>query len=477
MDPMPVPSDASPSSALPGSRREFSFLEGLAFLISGIGVQFSSELFAQWGSFFYSPPPGTGRTVFVPIGLVALIFVAGRVFDAITDPLVGHWSDRTSHGRRAFGPRGRRMPFIFWGSILMTISGIAFWHPPVEGESIWNLIYGTVTMAAHWGFYTLAYIPILALAPEVARSHEERLRLGAWIAIGMTLGLAGAVVLPGELVVALDPARLADPDARSVVGYQRVAVVFALVSLASFQFLVWTVRERYDGTGGETPELARGLGSALASRGFRAYLLVFGLFYLGLLAMQRAAPYWAELGLGGDESTMSDLGIPFVVGSLVSIAAAPALARRIGVRRLTILALGLMSVALPFTWPIARSGAPEELRLAWGRILFAVEGIGLGFVYVVATPLLGAVVDADERSTGFRREALFNALQAMMVKGATILSIALSTVLMGAFGNSSDRPEGVFLVGPVGGAICLLGVVAAMRYPMGEEREPQDRKE
>ena len=111
-------------------QQEFTRLEGFAFLLAVIGIQLSSELLAQWGTYFYSPTLGTGRIVYVAIGLVAIIFVTGCVFDAVTDPLVGMWSDKTAEKRvrwRVALIQGRRRPFIFWGSLGMTLTSILFW--------------------------------------------------------------------------------------------------------------------------------------------------------------------------------------------------------------------------------------------------------------------------------------------------------------------------------------------------------------
>lgn len=459
--------------------REFSTLEGVAFMISGLGIQFSSELFAQWGSFFYSPSRETGRIIYVPIALVSIIFVFGRAFDILIDPWIGSWSDRmspTAMAKRLIPIAGRRRPLIFWGSILMSITGVAFWYPPVAGESVANLIYGTVIMTAHWVFYALAYIPILALAPEIARSERERVRLGVWIAVGMTLGLVGAVVLPGILIERLDPARAqaastaaaagASAVRYSPVGYQRAAIILALISLASFQFLVWTVKERYTGEASAAPKnFLAGLKQSLESRVFRQYLFIFGIFYIAVLAMQRAAPYWVELGLGGDESTITELGIPYLATSLVAILVCPRLARRFGVKRLTVASIAIVCLALPFMFPIARMQAANAVKLLNAKVLYGVVGVSLGLIYVLATPLLGAIIDEDERANGARRDALFNALNTIMVKAGQILSIVLADSLMSVFGNSVSQPMGVFLVGPVGGAICLIALVAAHGYP------------
>lgn len=463
------------TAPVPEPEREFTTLEGVAFMISGLGVQLSSELYAQWGTFFYSPSQGTNRIVYVSLSVVAVIFMAGRAFDVITDPLIGLWSDRTrtQPGRgRLFPIAGRRRPFIFWGSLLMTVTGIAFWYPPVAGESNVNLVYATVLMSVHWGLYTLAYIPLLALAPEIARTQRERVRLGTWIAVGMTVGLVASSVLPGALINILDPARaaaLADgtEPVFSPIGYQRVAVIFAVVSLASFQFLVWAVRERHvESTQSSAVRPLRELSQAVALPVFRIYIFVFGFFYMGLLAMQRAAPYWAVVGLGGDESTMTTLGVPFMIVSLLSVMICPWLGRRFELKWLVFFALAVVSLGLPLTYVIAKLNVPDSTKVVLAMVLYGSKGIGLGFMYVLVTPLMGEIIDQDAERFGARREAVFNSLHAVMVKSAQIISILIATTTMDVFGNSVERPTGALLVGPIGGAICLVGLAAALFYPV-----------
>ncbi|MBN2310241.1 MAG: MFS transporter, partial [Candidatus Hydrogenedentes bacterium] len=294
-------------------QREFGWMEALSILLAMIGVQLSSEIFAMWGMLFYSPPGGTGRTIYVAVGLVWIIFVAGRVFDAITDPLIGSWSDNTATKAswwRLVRIDGRRRPFIFWGAIAMTFTAIAFWFPPVRGESIANLLYATVVVCLHWLFFTICVVPLNSLAPEIARSRQGRVRLGQWVAVGMILGLAIANIVPPILIVKLDPERqrqvealhaaraaaatAASPseaetsDAEEVhetfssKGYQRTAAVFAGVSLVLFLLPVVFVRERYksDPRRPKTPPFKEML-EALKNKVFLRYLAAFFLFMVG----------------------------------------------------------------------------------------------------------------------------------------------------------------------------------------------------
>lgn len=442
-----------------------------------IGVQLSSELFAQWGTYFYSPSVDTGRTVYVSIGVVAFIFMAGRVFDIVTDPLIAVFSDRASQrpGRWRLVPiRGRRRPFIFWGSVLMTVTGILFWYPPVAGESTTNFVYATILMSVHWALYTLAYIPLLALAPEIARTQQDRVYLGTWIGVGMIAGLLMAAVLPGELITQLDPARTAvDGEVRySAVGYQRVAIIFSLMSLFCFQWFVWVVKERpvpFEAIEGR-PIYSEFMQSFRVPL-FRIYLVIFFLFYIGLLSNQRAVPFWVELGLGGDEGTVSLLGIPFAIACLVAALACPWLTRWFSVKWLMVFALATMALGLPFMYVAATLDAPFKTKFAWGAVIYGFKGIGLGMMYVLVTPLIGEIIDEAERMFGKRREAVFNAMHAVMVKSAQVLGIFVAVKTMESFGNSASQPLGVFLVAPVSSVFCIVAMIVAMGYPGAKRHE------
>ncbi len=454
------------------AQKPITRLECFGFLIAMIGVQLSSELYAQWGTYFYSPSEDTGRTIYVAVGLVAIIFIAGRLFDIITDSFIGVFSDRTRQepGRYRIIPiHGRRRPYIFWGSILMTFTGIAFWFPPVDQTSYINLAYGTILMSLHWGLYTLAYIPILALGLDFARDEATRIRLGAWIAVGMILGIVVAAIVPGILIEILDPARQVmegETVQYSAVGYQRVAILFSLVSLTTFQIFLWLVKERPtapvdSGQGNVLRELL----NALRLPKFRLYLIIFFLFYIGVLTNQRAMPYFAELALEGDEGTVTLLGIPFIISCLGAALLCPLLLKRMSINVLMAVAIATIGLSLPFLYGVAIMTGEVALKLKLSIFIYGLNGIGLGFMYVLVTPLMGDLIDGYYKRFGQRKEAVFNALHAMMVKFAQVFGILIATQCMSNFGNSPETPTGVFLVAPIGGVFCIIALILALRYP------------
>ena len=477
------------------TEREFTWLEGLAYCGAAIAIQLTSEMIAQWGTYFYSPTAGTGRTVYVAIGLVGIIFITGRIFDAFTDPVIGRWSDRTKSRRarkRWWAPEGRRRPFIFWGSILMTGNFILFWYPPFAPESTGNLIFGTVVVCLHWIFFTLCVVPWLALGPEIARSKQARVKLGAWMALGMILGLAAAVILPGQFIEMLDPARHPVDGAEaaySAAGYQRTAIIFAVTALILFQFFVWVVRERFDSAiEPARASTASNLRDVAANFPFIIYLIAFLTFSIGNLAAQRVIPYWAEAGLGGSEAWVSLLMLPFIGSALfTALVITPVLGRIMPIKWLFFLSIAIITVALPMMFVIGRAPLstpllPEGLMTAWmgllatesvlsanrallGACLFGFAGIGQGITYVLMTPLMGEIIDFDEQRSGERREALYNGFSGIAFKLGQSVSILLATQSMSRFGNSVENPTGILIVGPIAGFCGLIACIAILFYP------------
>ncbi len=697
--------------------REFSWVEGLAICLAMIGVQLCSEVINQWGLYFYSPSGGVGRTIYVSVGLVGIIFICGTIVDAAGSPLIGMLSDKTPTrpGRLRLVPiPGRRLPYIFWGSLLMIVTMIGFWFPPVEGTSVLNLVYGTVLLCAHWVLFSLAVVPLNALGPEIARSERARVAIGTWTAVGLILGLALANALPGVLIAKLDPGRVegslslelagpeaesgaeravrrmlppeeagafrlagapdvelsrpggdrlvvalrgalggrvaaqaeaaalgdafppslagayapvsrkawsgaefsgAGPDAAAVegilaglvpavrrvlepaaqteadsnvfsvswptalaermdaarlgaalaavpgvsgtmraecggggvrveppmgvrpagevgaaildavaaeavranvilmdgtpprtvaftkalraaltharlmewagpgvrvdrveesfspAGYRRVAVIFAFLSFALFLLPVLLIRERYDSEAVQSEPVPHGraLLDALRNKPFIIYAASFFFFTIGFLAVQRALPYWAELGLDGDEGTITMLLVPFIVVAIASYAVIPFVARFVHMKWLMFTALLIIATGMPCMWLIGVSDADFATRQLWGMILFGYCGVGQALIYVMMVPMMGDIIDHDERLSGERREALYNGLSAFIWKASMAGSILLASQSMSIWGNSVERHTGVLLVGPFAGLFGLLGMGIIALYPVNRK--------
>lgn len=256
-------------------------------------------------------------------------------------------------------------------------------------------------------------------------------------------------------------------ESYSPTGYRRVATVFAIISFILFMLPVICIRERYDSTAVQSEPLpwGQGLKDALRNKPFMIYAWSFFLFTIGFLAVQRVLPYWAELGLDGDESTITFLLIPFILVAIVSYAVIPIAAKYMHMKWLMFIALGIIASGMPFLYLIGKLNVDFTVRTILGMVLFGYCGIGQAIIYVMMIPMLGDIIDYDEQFSGERREAVYNGLSAFIWKASMAGSIWLASQSMSYWGNSIQQYTGVLLVGPFAGLFGLLGMILISFYP------------
>ncbi len=127
------------------------------------------------------------------LATVGLIFGLSRVWDALTDPTVGYWSDRT---RTRWG---RRRPWILASALPLALTSFALWNPPgflsEQGLVTWVAISLFLLMTAQTTFS----IPHASLGAELTTDHHARSRVfgSREMAdkVGLFLALGGVMLL------------------------------------------------------------------------------------------------------------------------------------------------------------------------------------------------------------------------------------------------------------------------------------------
>jgi len=167
-------------------------------------------------------------TVGIAAGLAGAIIMVGKIWDAVTDPVIGYVSDRT---RTRWG---RRRPFILFGSFPLFIAMIImFTNPRLEGQTA-LFIWGVAAFCFLGLAYTLVNIPYSALTPELTRDFHERTTLN-----GYRFGFA----VVGTLVGAGAALPLVDAFADRNTGFTVMGALFGFGMLVTALVTFLTVRE------------------------------------------------------------------------------------------------------------------------------------------------------------------------------------------------------------------------------------------
>ena len=100
----------------------------------------------------------------LPLTVIAKIVLIAMLFDAISDPLIGYWSDR--YRRQG----GSRKPFILAGSLVFIVAGYFLYIPPME---VTALYFAACLISVYFG-YTLFEVPHVAWASELAPTANDK---------------------------------------------------------------------------------------------------------------------------------------------------------------------------------------------------------------------------------------------------------------------------------------------------------------
>ncbi len=128
--------------------------------------------------------------------LAGLLSGLPRIFDALTDPVMGFISDNTK------SRWGRRRPYIFVGAILSAVLFAILWQMDDANGSTYNFWYFLIFSLIFLIGNTMYATPLVGLGYEMTSDYNERTRL---MAFGQTAGQLAWVIVPWFWVIIADP--------------------------------------------------------------------------------------------------------------------------------------------------------------------------------------------------------------------------------------------------------------------------------
>jgi GPH family glycoside/pentoside/hexuronide:cation symporter len=395
-------------------------------------------------------------------GVMGTLFGLSRIWDAVSDPIVGRLSDRT---RSAWG---RRRVWILGSVPATALAYVMLWSPPPALEGTWLAAWIGVGLVAFSTAQTMFYVPYYALGVELSTDHHERTRIFGIGKLmsgpGLLLGLAVFTLL----VRADSPRELALPLSLGLAG---VGVLLTVAGIAP-------LRERPDhqGRGGE------GITNAFADvfRNPHARILLamyaiesFGAATSGLLALY-VMQYVVQLPEG---YTVAILLLHLVPSFLLAPLWIP-LSRRFGKRR-----LWAVSTAVAMVSWFCHSFLAEGMLGFWAVLAF-IGGTTSGLGQVLGLSVKADVIDYDELVTGERKEGAYLAVWTFVQKSmggllAIVLGFALQWVGYEPNVPQSAATQQVILAlyGFLPAACFAVGLVLLLRFRLNEAEYAEIRRQ
>ncbi|MBN2658587.1 MAG: MFS transporter [Spirochaetales bacterium] len=396
--------------------------------------------------------------------LAGLIVLAGKIWDGITDPLMGTISDRT---RSRFG---RRRIYFLTGIIPVFISFSALWFSPRVDSQTFLFIYYLFAYILFSTVFTLVQVPYVALMPELTDSYSERASVAGIRLMFSAVSAIIAGVVPMIIIKMFSTVKT---------GYMFMGGAFGLFYAIPWIIVFLGTEERprddsYIRQGNHFSDLL----SIFKNRAFRnhAGLFIFSQTAVDLLS---ALMLYYITSVLGKQEYYSAIMASLLIVPVITMPLYVKIARRF--RKTTPMHIGLV------IWALAMVCTVFLTEANWFFIfpIAALAGVGTSSSVFVPWTILPEVTDVDELISGRRREGIYGGMATFLRKLSGGIAIALLGFLLTLIGYipaeqlaraglTMQRPDTILwlriLVAVIPAIFILAALFFSIRYNVDEEK-------
>ena len=363
--------------------------------------------------------------------LAGLLGGLPRIFDALTDPIMGFISDNTKSNW------GRRRPYIFVGAILSGLFFILLWQLDETNSQTYNFWYFLIMSMVFLVGNTMFATPLIGLGYEMTSDYNERTRL---MAFSQTVGQIAWMIVPWFWVLIADP----DLFESQAVGVRQLSVVVGVICLLmgllpaifckgidasnmenrkeiNFKSALSNLKDLFVSiveVSKNKPFVKLCAATFLVFNGFQlvasfSYFIIVFYMFNGDYGLAGYWPAWF--------STITAVTTAFLVIPIVSW-----ISNKIGKRKAFTISTALSIVGYILKW---WGFSPENPWLIFMPIPFM--AFGLGGLFTLMMSMTADVCDLDELENGMpRKEGTFGAIYWWMVKLGQALALVLGGLVL-----------------------------------------------
>jgi GPH family glycoside/pentoside/hexuronide:cation symporter len=428
----------------------------VAYAVGQLGWAIPLNLAAFWLIDLYSGGFTPGKKGAIVVGLaLSVIAGGGRVFDAVTDPIIAKWSDEATFDR------GRRLPFMLAGAFPAGVFSILLFTPIDTTASLTNAIWLAVMSVCFYFSLTLYGTPYFALLPELSRNTDDRVNLATGLAFGWALGLVAAAQAPA-IWNTIESAT----GYSSIQSIQIAVTILSGIAVACMLVPVFVIDEReYVTSASSSRDLSETLRAFSQNREFLSYVVADFAYFGGLTLIQASLPFYSKILLFPNDqefgaTLVGPLTLSVVLTWLVFYPLVNVLAKRYGKKLLIRCSFLLLGFVYCFITVLGQVPLPPLVQAFGVAIL---SGIPTAFLAVLPNAVLGDIARIDAEQTGEAQEGMFYAGRTFVQKLGQSLGLFVLPVLL-TFGRVPGNDFGVRLSGVFGAGLCFAAFIVFRHY-------------
>ena len=436
----------------------------------GFGDMASSMFWKLFGSYlmiFYTDVFG------LPAAVVGTMFLITRIWDSLSDPVMGAIADRTTT------KWGKFRPYILWGAVPFGIIGVLTFTTPSLGMT-GKIIYAYITYSLMMGIYTVVNVPYASLLGVMSPNPKDRNTLATF---RMSFAYIGSFI---ALLLFMPIVNLFSGDNADIIAQQKgwtmgvgiIAVICAILFVLTFALTrerVKPIKQKQAKLKEDLRDLAKNkpwwilLGAGIAALVFNSIRDGATVYYFKYYIVEEA---YTNISLFGFSFVLS--GLYLAIGqaaNIVGVVLAAPISNRIGKKNTYLGAMVIASIlSVIFFW-----FNREQLALIF--VFQVLISVCAGSIFPLLWSMYADCTDYSELQTGNRATGLIFSSSSMSQKFGWAIGSALTGWLLAYYGfqanqvQSAETLNGIKMFMSILPAIgTVLSVIFISMYPLSEKK-------
>ncbi|MFZ8973424.1 MAG: MFS transporter [Pseudomonadales bacterium] len=345
--------------------------------------------------------------------IMGTIFGVSRVWDAISDPLVGYYSDKTQSSL------GRRRSWLLLSMLPIAAMFVMVFSPPASLTGAGLVVWMAVGVIGFYSAMTLFMVPHLSMGPELSSDYHERSRLYGFRHAAYTVGSIIALI---SMQLLINAEQVSEAQVRDTAF--ELSALAGIVTALLIAVAVVKLKERpdYQGRVGQTPFGA--FKDVWGNPHARLVIVVTFIENIGSAVIALLTLYVCQYVVG-TPSLAPLIILTYMIPSSLSVPLWIPLSRRVGKIRLWMFSMMLTGLSFGGMFVLPFLDAIEDRTLVIFVLAFF-AGLSAGCGGTIAPSVQSDIIDYDEFKTGERKEGSYFAAFNFVQKSATGVMILIT---------------------------------------------------
>ena len=423
------------------------------FALGQFGWSLLSGVVSNWMVYYYTGTPDannpntglfasgiTQEPILFKLTLFGLVLAVGRIFDAVTDPLIAGWSDRSKN------KHGRRIPFMRAMAIPFSLVMVGLFVLPQTANVMVNDVLLFILLMVFYLFMTMFCTPYNALIAELGDTQQHRINVSTFISFTFILGQSISFFLP-NLAGMLEGFAGQKGSIRMAVGIMAAIACIAMLIPA----LYIKERDYIDAIPSDTKPFSS-LVKCFKNGQFRRFVYSDVIYFFALTLFQTGLAFYETKLMEIEDTWTFVLTATMTAVSLLLYPAVNILAKKIGKKKLIITGFFGYCIVFLITFLCGKG-------LVFGFIIAVCAAVPMAILGILPQACVADIAELTRLETGEDRSGMFFAARTFAFKMGQALALVVFTSVTVSGSSESYRTTAIIAF-----VTCLIGALIFFAY-------------